>query len=115
MNLNIEIKNEETFKRFKEVAAERGQILLSAVPEAMELYIHKNSARTRMEQRISYIVQKLPGPGQISEKGLHNLLNTYEWVSMKTVQEIISEMIIRKLVVSHKVNGVTMLTFEAVQ
>lgn len=114
MNLNVKIRNEELFERFKKVSYDRGTVLESSILEAMTLYIFKNSARTRMEQRVSFILTNLGGGGNISEKGLHNLLNTYEWVSIKTVQEIIAELIVRKLCTSHMEKGNVMLYFEKV-
>lgn len=113
--MNVEGLDQGLLQLFKEVAAEEKDTIKAAIIKGMTLYINKNSARTRMESRITKLLKNFSIGGEFSEKALFNLLNEDEFVTMKTCREVQTELILRKCVTCTKREGVYFFRVEKVE
>ena len=109
---NILISDKELWERFKESAKEQGRSTSGALETALLSFINNSNPRTRQGIRISKILEKCPPGCKIYEKALFAMVNAEEFVSVRTFENIISDLFYRKYITIHREAGQRLFSFE---
>lgn len=108
---NIIISDRELWERFKDAAKEQGYTTSGGLEKALQTFINASSPRTRQQIRISTILKNCPPTCKIYEKALFNIVNREEFVSLRSFESILEELVYRKIITIENKSGQREITF----